>query len=177
MPRKVFYGSYRNQRNQNTKKKVIAAVIILAAVLVAAGIFMAMSGAGIGPAMQQSVQEITQLKMQLKEKDDQIAALQTEIEQYKQELASRPAPSATPIPPPNDEVSAGQTTPVPSAAPTKKPSKAAPTKRPSKTAAPTQTKAPQIPTQPPAVAPTQPPAAPPSNEPQPPAQPPAEGQE
>ena len=137
---------------------------ILAVILTAAAIyFFATDTGGIGQAVRASVGEITQLKMQLKEKDDRIAELEREVEEYKQELALRPAPSATPIPPPNDRVAGGVVAPSASPAATIRPRTGgrAPSRKvtPAPTKAPAPTKTPATVTQPPAVA-TQAPSAP-----------------
>lgn len=163
MPRRIFYGSYHDQKNKN-KRKIVTVIVIIAIILIAAAIyFFATDTGGIGQAVRASVGEITQLKMQIQEKDDRIAELEREVEEYKQELALRPAPSATPIPPPNDQVAGGVTVPAASPAATLRPrtGRSTPTKKstPTPTKAPSPSKTPATVTQPPAVA-TQAPSAP-----------------
>lgn len=164
MPRKIYRGSYQSQRNNNSKKKIVVIVVVVLILCIGVGVFLAFNENGIGAAMSRSVEEITQLKMQIKERDDKIADLEQKIVGYEQELATRPAPSATPIPPPNEEVSAGQPTPEPTVDTNKPKRTAKPKSTPKPTsgqpAEPQPTQEPQIPTQPPQI-PTQPPQTPP----------------
>lgn len=138
MPRKVYYGSYQSQRNRSNKKKLLITVAVIVAVVgfITAVCVISFNKSGYGAAMQDSVEEMTQMRIRIKELEDQVISLQNEIEGYKAELALRPATTAAPIEPPNDSVAAMQVTPEPTAAPQ-----------------PRKTKKPSIPTQPP----TQPP--------------------
>lgn len=138
MPRKVYYGSYQSQRNRSNKKKVLitVALIVAAAGFITAVCVISFNKNGYGAAMQNSVEEMTQMRIRIKELEDQVISLQNEIEGYKAELAMRPATTAAPIEPPNDSVAAMQATPEPTPTPKTK-----------------STKKPSIPTQPP----TQPP--------------------
>ena len=67
----------------------------------------------VGSMVKDSVSEITQLKLELKEKDDEIAALNQKIADYEAELAIRPTLEPTPLVPPNDAVSGAAVTPTP----------------------------------------------------------------
>ena len=140
MPRKVYYGSYQSQRNKSNKKKVIiiAVAVIAVIIFVASMCIVSFNEDGYGAAMQASVEEMTQMRIRIKELEDEIINLQNEIEGYKAELAMRPATTAAPIEPPNDAVANMQATPEPT--PTPKPRS---------------TRRPSIPTQPP----TQPPVS------------------
>lgn len=152
-------GSYQQQRKKETRKRIIMIVgaIILVGVVVWLAIFFGAVNPGMGNAVQQSVQEVTQLKIQLKEKDDEIESLKQEISALHEDLASRPTPTPTPILPPNDQVGAGQGTPEPTYQPrartqrTPKPTES-PKKNPSSGA---QTQPPQTP--PPSTQPPSPP--------------------
>lgn len=168
MPRQIFYGSYHDQKNKKKKKFMIALIIIIVLMIAAIVYLFLTDTGGIGQAVRSSVGEITELKMQLQEKDDRIAELEQEVEQYKQELALRPAPSTTPIPPPNDQVAGAWLPTIPSA--TQAPTTSRRTKKPSATAKPKATKAPAA-TQQPAAAVTPPPATTVTQPPQQPPQP------
>lgn len=167
MPRQIFYGDYHKQKHKRNKK-IILIIIIAAVLFIGAAVYLFVTDTGgIGQAIRASVGEITELKMQLKEKDDRIAELEQEIEGYQQELALRPAPSATPIPPPNDQVAGSWIPTVPNVAATPKPSTKTKKKSSTKKTPASPTKAPAAPaktpaavTQPPVAAATQPPAAP-----------------
>lgn len=138
MPRKVYYGSYQSQRNKENKRRaiIIASVTVVLVGFVTAVCVVSFNQNGYDAAMQSSVEEMTQMRIRIKELEDQVIDLQNEIERYKAELEMRPATTAAPIEPPNDSVAAMQSTPEPTAAPKPK-----------------STKKPSIPTQPP----TQPP--------------------
>ncbi len=139
MPRKVYYGSYQSQRNKSNRKKVIIITLVVLAVVVfvAAMCIVSFNEDGYGAAMQESVEEMTQMRIRIKELEDEIINLQNEIEGYKAELAMRPATTAAPIEPPNDAVATMQATPEP-------------------TPQPRSTRRPSIPTQPPTQPPVQP---------------------
>lgn len=167
MPRKVYYGSYQNQRNKSKRKRVIIITLIIIAVaafVTAIGV-VSFNKSGYGVAMQSSVEEMTQMRIRIKELEDEVINLQNEIERYKTELAQRPAETAEPIQPPNDAVATMHNTAEPTSTPAPK----------------TKTKKkPKLPTQPPTQPPVQPTAPPvtapaPVSEPQsePAAQPPA----
>lgn len=152
LPRKVYRGSYQNERNRSKKKKAIAITIItliIIATIVAIGM-SAFNKNGYGVIMQSSIEEVTQLRIRVKELEDEIAALKAENENYKSQLALYPAVTASPIQPPNDAVATMQETPAPTETP-----------------APKSTKKPRIPTQPPTqgAAPTQQPVQAPVPEP------------
>ncbi|MCH5185561.1 MAG: hypothetical protein J1F64_05480 [Oscillospiraceae bacterium] len=124
MQRKVYYGNFQNKRKRDSKKRfiIIISVIVIIGTVVWLTIFFGATGQkDVADAVKDNVQEITQLKLQLKEKDDRIAALEAQIEEYKAELAVRPTLTPTAIEPPNDEVLSMQ----PSAAPTPKPTSSA----------------------------------------------------
>lgn len=138
MPRKVYYGSYQNQRNRSNRKKILITITLIVVIVgfITAVCVISFNKDGYGEAMRDSVEEMTQMRIRIKELEDQVINLQNEIEGYKAELAQRPATTAAPIEPPNDSVAAMQMTPEPTVAPKPK-----------------STKKPSIPTQPP----TQPP--------------------
>ncbi len=121
MPRRVYYGSYGTKRKTDKKKKFFITLAVLAAIGIIVWVtlfFGTISRRDLGAMMKGSVNEITQLKLQLEEKDDEIAALNRKIEQYEAELAVRPTLAPTPVPPPNEAVLAGQATAAPTQAPT-----------------------------------------------------------
>ena len=157
MPRKVYYGSYQSQRNKSKRKKIIIITLVVLAVIafITALCIVSFNKNGYGMAMQSSVEEMTQMRIRIKELEDEIVNLQNEIEGYKAELAQRPASTAMPIQPPNDAVATMQATPEPTQTPKPK-----------------STKKPKLPTQPP-TQPTQAPAAPAEPEPPQPVQEPA----
>lgn len=172
MPRKVYYGSYQSQRNKSNRKKAAAITLSVLGitVFIVAVCIVSFNKNGYGAAMQQSVEEMTQMRIKIKELEDENIVLRNELEACKAELALRPASTAVPIEPPNDAVATMQATPEPTPEPTKKPRS---------------TKKPQLPTQPPVqpqtvqpepVAPQQPQPEPPAAEPVQP-QTPAEPQE
>lgn len=120
MPRRVYYGSYQAQRKHNNRKKVIIIVSVIAVIAVIIWLslfFGAIRQRDLGDMMKVSVNKITELKLQLEEKDDEIAALKQQIAAYEIELAARPTIAPTPVPPPNDTVMAGQATSVPTKVP------------------------------------------------------------
>lgn len=142
MRRKIYYGSYQNQRRNDNKKRIVIIFLIVVGIIGVVGMIFAATnnGSNLNQSVQESVKEITQLKLKIKEQEDEIYELKAEIENYKAELQLRPAPSATPIVPPNDEVGAGQPANTPTTSPTSTPKA---------TKKPVSTKKPQTPTQPP----------------------------
>lgn len=122
MPRRgsVYYGSYQTQRKRDSKKRfiIILALLISIGLIVWLTLFLGTMGRqDFGDMTKDLVSEITELKLQIEEKNDEIAALNQKILEYEAELAIRPTIAPTPVPPPNETVMAGQPTPTPSPSP------------------------------------------------------------
>jgi len=122
MPRRssVYYGSYQRQRKRDGKKRffIILALLVSIGFVVWITVFFGMLGKhDVENMTKDLVYEITELKLQLEEKDDEIEALNQKILEYEAELAVRPTIAPTPVPPPNETVMAGQPTPTPTAVP------------------------------------------------------------
>lgn len=111
---------HANQQREKRKKRIIITVLLALLVIGVAVIMFFIGDGQQAEHVQAVVQENTQLKLQLKEKEDRITALGEEISRLNTELDLRPTPSPTPAVPPNNTVSGGQ--PGASTAPTKKPS-------------------------------------------------------
>lgn len=123
MARKIYYGNFQNKRRIDSKKRFIillSVVIVIGVTVWLTVFFTATSQNDVAIAVKDNVQEITQLKLQLKEKDDKIALLEEQIANYEAELAQRPTVAPLVIEPPNEEVLSGQPTPSPTPKPTPK---------------------------------------------------------
>lgn len=123
MPKKIYYGDFRNKRKNDGKKRfiIILSVIVIMGVIVWLTVFFGATGQkDVANAVKGSVQEITQLKLQIKERDDKIAQLEAKISDYETELALRPTIPPMVIEPPNPAVLSGQPTPTPTPKPTRK---------------------------------------------------------
>lgn len=126
MPKKIYYGNFQNKRKSDSKKRfvIMLSVVVIIGVIVWFTVFFGATGQkDVADAVKEKVQEITQLKLQLREKDDKIAQLEAAIAEYENELALRPTIEPLAIEPPNPEVLSGQPTPTPTPKPTKAPSK------------------------------------------------------
>lgn len=126
MPKKIYYGNFQNKRKSDGKKRfiiILSVIIIIGAVIWLTVFFGATAKKDVADAVRGKVQEITQLKLQIKERDDRIAQLEAAISAYEAELALRPTIEPLSIEPPNQEVLSGQPSPTPTPKPTKTPSK------------------------------------------------------
>lgn len=124
MPKKIYYGDFRNKRKNDSKKRfiIMLSVIVIIGVIVWFTVFFGATGQkDVADAVKDNVQEITQLKLQIKERDDKILQLEAKLAEYENELAFRPTIQPMVIEPPNDEVLSGQPNPTPTPKPTKKP--------------------------------------------------------
>ena len=116
MSKRVFYGRYQIKRRRDNKKRFLILLLVLVAIgaIIWLTLFFGTTRQhDVGSMVKDSVSEITQLKLELKEKDDEIAALNQKIADYEAELAIRPTLEPTPLVPPNDAVSGAAGTPTP----------------------------------------------------------------